>query len=83
MSGEGDLKGESVELEAEGERREGGAGLEEDGESAVVGEGGVAEHGDEVEEREGGEREGGDEGGPGDDVRGGDVVAEEAEGVGG
>lgn len=40
----------------------------------------MAEHGDEVVEREGGEREGGDEGGPGDDVWGGDVVVEEAEG---
>ena len=59
-----ELEREGVEGKAEGERRERSAGFEEGSEGALVGEGGVAEHGNEVVEGEVGVGVGGDHGGP-------------------
>lgn len=53
-----------MEGKAEGERRERSTGFEEGSEGALVGEGGVAEHGKEVLEGEEGVGVGGDHGGP-------------------
>lgn len=47
---EGKFDGERVEGEAKGDRREGGASGEQGGESAGVGEHGMAKHGEEVVE---------------------------------
>lgn len=53
-----------MELEAKGEGREGGTGLEERGEGTLVGQGRMTDHGDEVAEREEGVGVGRDEGCP-------------------
>ena len=66
-----------MELDTEGERREGGAGLEKGGEGALVRKSGVAEHGNEVKKSKWGAGAGRDEGGPGDDIGGRDVVVED------
>ncbi len=53
-----------MEAKAEREARECGTGFEERGKGPLVGEGGVAEHRDEVVEGEEGVGVGGDDGGP-------------------
>lgn len=59
-----ELEREGVEGKAEGERRERSAGFEEGSEGALVGESGVAEHGNEVLEGEEGVGVGRDHGRP-------------------
>lgn len=54
LGGEGEFEREAMELKSEGKGRKESSGFKEGGESALVGEDEVAEHGDEVLEGESG-----------------------------